>query len=105
MDRFPQWREVLQIAPDVQTVKTVMRDYVASLSPLLGVLPDSCRHALEGEGGELDIQAAAVALLQEELTYSGSEEGRVLLHEIAYTFASAAVRITLLYSRPAPSLA
>ena len=99
MDRFPQWREVLQLAPDVRTVRNVMQDYVESLTPILAVLPAASRRILEAKD-DLDIQAAAVALLQEELTFCGSDDDRALLHEVAYTFASAAVRITMLYSRP-----
>jgi len=97
MQRFLHWREVLQLAPDVKTVNAVMHDYVRELSPLLDALPRPCRDALEGH---FDVQAAAVSLLHEELRFKGSEELRVLLHEVAYTFASGAVRITLLHSKP-----
>ena len=98
MHRFLQWREVLQLAPNVKAVKAIMRDYVDSLRPLVGTLPSECQKALLGE--ELDVQAVAVMLLHEDLRYQGSEEMRGLLHEIAYTFASAAVRMTLLHAKP-----
>jgi hypothetical protein len=102
MDRFLQWREVLQLAPDIKTVEAIMRDYAEALGPVVGTLPEDCQRALRGEA---DVQATAVVLLQEELRFGGSEEARAVLHEIAYTFASAAVRITLLYSRPAKATA
>ena len=97
MDRFLQWREVLQLAPNQKAVNAIMRDYVTSISPVLDTLPKECRDAVRGD---FDIQAAAVALLHSELRYKGSEETRAVLHEVAYTFASAAVRVTLLHPRP-----
>lgn len=98
MHRFMQWREVLQLAPNVKAVKAIMRDYIDSLRPIVGTLPIACQKAMLAE--DLDVQAAAVTLLHEELRFQGSEEARNLLHEIAHTFASAAVRITLLYAKP-----
>jgi hypothetical protein len=97
MDRYTRWREALQQAPDVEAVNAIMRDYVDELGPVTGVFPGHCQAVIRGE---LDIQAAAVVLLQCELAFSGSKEARALLHEVAYTFASAAVRITLLHGRP-----
>ena len=96
MYRFGKWREALQLAPNVKTLHALMRDYVAILRPELEKLPPDCRHLLEGE---VDVQAAAVALLKEELRFQGPEETRELLHEVAHTFASAAIRITLLHPR------
>jgi hypothetical protein len=98
MDRFPQWREAIQIAPDTQVVKGVMQDYVASISPVLPLLPKGCREALQGE--DLDVQSIAVSLLREELRFDGPEDARSLLNDIAHTFAAAAVRITQLHPRP-----
>jgi len=34
MERFQQWREVLQVAHDVQTVRTVMRDGAVRITVL-----------------------------------------------------------------------
>ena len=75
-----------------------MRDYVHAVSPVLEALPQECRDAVRGD---FDVQAAAVAFLQAELRFHGPEEQRALLHEMAHTFASAAVRLTLLHPRPA----
>jgi hypothetical protein len=98
MDRFLEWREVLQLAPNLKAVNAIMQDYVKEFGPVLEALPKECRDALRGD---IDVQAAAVALLQAELRFKGSDEQRAVLHEIAHTFASAAVRVTLLYPRPA----
>jgi hypothetical protein len=89
-----KWRELLQVAPDVKAVEAIMHDYVATIAPLVEAMPGECAQALQGE---LDIQAAAVSLLQAELRFQGSPEMGALLHEVTYTFASAAVRITLLH--------
>jgi hypothetical protein len=94
VDQFVKWRERLQLAPDVKTVEAVMRDYVGTIRPVLAALPGDCSGMLQGD---FDIQTAAVSLLQEELRFRGSPELGALLHEITYTFASAAVRITLLH--------
>jgi hypothetical protein len=98
VDQAVKWRELVQLAPDVKTVQAIMRDYVGTITPIIGMLPQDCAEVLRGE---LDIQAAAVCLLQAELRVQGSSEARALLHEVAYTFASASVRITLLHVNPA----
>jgi hypothetical protein len=98
MDRYQRWREALQLAPNPFTVRGIVADYVQSLRPIMEVLPRDCRDALWR--GEVDIQGAAVTLLQAEMRATGSDEERALLHEIAHTLASAAVRITVLHSRP-----
>lgn len=102
MERFVNvnWREVLQLAPNVKAIEDIMREYVQAITPALAALPVECQKALVRE---TDVQALAVALLQAELRFSGDEDARALLHEVAYTFASAAVRVTLLHPRPAVS--
>ncbi len=98
MHRFQKWREALQLAPDIHTVNGIVRDYVEAIRPILGMLPEECRRIVLQ--AEPNIQSAAVTLLQAELRFDGVEEVRALLHEIAHTFASAAVRMTLLHPRP-----
>jgi len=96
----PKWRETLQLAPDVKTVEGVMRDYVHALGPeALGKLPPECQRALRGV---LEVQGAAVILLRTELGFRGPDEAGALLRDIAFTFASAAVRITQLQAKSAP---
>ena len=97
MHRFQKWREALQLAPDADTVEGVVRDYVEAIWSVVGVLPEDCGRVLLQP--DLNIQSAAVTLLQAELRASGDEEQRALLHEIAHTFAAAAVRMTLLHPR------
>ena len=95
MDGPLNWREVVQLAPHVKDVQAVLHDYVEAMAPSLDTLPEECRRVLQGE---FDVQTAAVTLLQAELRFSGPPEVRALLHEVAYTFASAAVRMSLLHS-------
>ena len=92
---FQKWREALQLAPNEKAVRGIVRSYVDEIRPLLGVLPPDCREMLAAQ--DIDIQAAAVGLLQAELRFTGTDEMREFLHELAYTFASASVRITLLH--------
>jgi hypothetical protein len=99
MHSFLRWREVLLIAPDAKTVNAIMRDYVDSLGPLTGALPAECQEALNGA---LDLRDAAVTLLQTEMSYAEVGE---LLHEVAHTFAAAAVRLTMIHGRPVPAAA
>lgn len=102
LHRFQKWREALQLAPNARAVQGIVRDYVEAIGPLLGVLPADCVRMLLQDN--LDIQAAAVTLLQCELRFDGPEQDRALLHEIAHTLAAAAVRITLLHPRlPVPN--
>ena len=97
MHRFQRWRETLQKAHTEDDVGRVMRDYVATLTPeVVRLLPDDCQRAL----GDPDIQAAAVALLQCELGYRGSDSVAAVMHEIAHTFAAAATRLTAIKREP-----
>ena len=103
MHRFMNWRELLQLAPNAKAVNAIMRDYLLAIEPLLGSLPEECQRTLRLDE-ELDVQVAAVTLLHCELRFHGSDEARTFLHEVAHTFAAAAVRITLLHGTPiAPS--
>jgi hypothetical protein len=102
MDRPNQWHELLLLATSVTTVREIMRDYVRALGPLVEALPPTCREALQQD---TDIQEAAVALLHCEMRFQGSDEEREFLHELAHTFASAAVRITVLHTRSGSSVA
>jgi hypothetical protein len=101
MNGFESCRAMLQVAPNAQAVTSIMRDYVRILGPLVEALPESCRAVLSDD---LDVQEVAVTLLRAELRFEGSEEAREILHECAHTFASAAVRLTLLHERPSVSM-
>jgi hypothetical protein len=98
MHRFERWREMLQGAHTHRAVEVVMRDYVESLPPgTIGVLPLECQHAL----GDSDISAAAVSLLQCEMTAKNlSPDVATVLHEIAHTFAAASVRLRSMHAPP-----
>jgi hypothetical protein len=100
MHRFVKWREALNLAPSAAALDGVMRDYVDTLAPLLAVLPEDCRRAL---APPIDIQWAAVTLMQAELRCEGSADSRALLHEVAHTFAAAALRVTQLHVARRPT--
>jgi len=97
LHRFQKWRDALQVAPNVNAINALMRDYVAAIGvAVIDTLPAACRQALLQP--DLDVQAAAVTLLQSEMSLTGAtDELRALLHEIAHTFAAASVRITSLH--------
>jgi hypothetical protein len=94
MYSFHKWLEALLTTVDEESIKSVMRDYRDTLErTVLKLLPGDCQQALK----EPDIQAAAVALLHCEMRFKGSEDVRELLHEIAHTYAAAALRVTALH--------
>ena len=100
MHRFQKWRDALQIAPDEKTLMALMRDYVNGLRPdVLDTLPDGCRRVLS-DSATLDVNSAAVTLLHEELAHRGVPGVGDVLHEIAHTFAAAAVRLARLRGQP-----
>ena len=91
MHRFQEWRDALNAAPDIDAVVRIMESYRAAIDHFLTILPPECRRALAHS--PLDIQTGAVTLLLAELSYRGSEEIEEVIHEVAHTFASAAVQI------------
>ena len=97
MHTFERWRDRLQLAPNMSAVTSMMNDYVDAIGPVIAVLPPACQRALRSP---VDVQAVAVTLLQEELCFRGSAETAAVLHEVAHTFAAAAVRITALHGKP-----
>ena len=100
MNRFESSRSLLQVAPNAEAVNAIMRDHVASLGPLVEVLPENCRAMLSRD---FDVHEVAVTLLRAESRFDGSDEAREFLHDLAHTFASAAVRLTFLHERPRAS--
>ena len=91
MHRFEQWRDALNAAPDIEAVAGIMEDYRTAIDHFLTILPPECRRALTPS--PLDIQTAAITMLLAELSFRGSEEVEEVVHEVAHTFASAAVRV------------
>lgn len=67
-----------------------MRDYVHALpADVRRALPVDCQLALSEP---IDVQEAALILVQAELADVGRGREQAELHEIAHTFAAAAVR-------------
>jgi hypothetical protein len=88
--RFNHWREKIQDARNESSLAIVIRDYRSTLSPaIVDSLPSECRDSLDNN----DIPGAALTLLQCEVTHKGSPEVAAFLHEVAQTYAAAAVKI------------
>ena len=103
MHRFQKWRDALQVAPNEAAVIGVMHNYVESLPDVVrAILPRECTEALKPP---FDVSHAAVTLLQAELFHRGDEEERKVLHEVAHTFAVAAVRLASVSAGQAPATA
>jgi hypothetical protein len=100
MHTFERWREGLQFAPNAEAVQSVVDDYLNAIRSVIGLLPPDCQRCLRAP---MDIQDAAVTLLQAELRFNGSAETAAVLHEVARTFAVAAVRITQLHGKSPPA--
>jgi hypothetical protein len=100
MHTFERWREGLQFAPDAEAVRSVVDDYLDAIRSVTALLPPECQRCLSAP---VDIQDAAVTLLQAELRFAGSAETAAVLLEVARTFAVAAVRITQLHGKSPPS--
>lgn len=101
MHRFQKWRDALQLAASQRSVTRVMRDYAQALPPeVRRTLSPDCQYAL---AEPIDVQLAAVTLLQAELAHVGTSRETETLHEIAHTFAAAALRFRELPERTQPN--
>ena len=93
MHRFSVWRDSIRLARDERTIEATLAEYVACLRPHdIAALSPRCRRVL----GDPTLEVAQIAeeLLREELHHRGNEQIRSMLHEIAHTFAAAAVRLS-----------
>jgi hypothetical protein len=101
MHRFQKWRDALQMAPTQKAVAGVVADYIAALpQEAWEALPEDCVAMLKSSG---DVQTIAVCLVQAELNFRGSPEAAAIVHEVAHTFAVAAVRLTSLHGTLIPT--
>ena len=90
MYRFHHWRVQIQDARDERAIIDVSRNYRQTLTPaMVASLPEECREALE----KGDIPDAALKCLQAEMRCQDTPEVTALLHEVAHTYAAAAVRV------------
>jgi hypothetical protein len=90
MHRFHHWRVRIQDAIDERAIVNVIREYRLTLTiEMLKLLPEDCRKALEGN----DIQDTALRCLQAEMRSHDTPELMALLHEVAQTYAAAALRV------------
>ena len=96
MHRFHHWRVRIQDARTERAIAQVVQDYRLTLSPaMVESLPEPCREAVHNP----DLASAAITLLQCETAFRGVPEVAALLHEIAHTFAAAAVKLAGLRAR------
>lgn len=86
----------MQAAHTEQDVRKTLDAYVATLVPVMTALPDDVRNALASD----DIQGAAVTMLHAEMRQHGEGDLAGLLHEIAHTYAAAAVRLAKIRREP-----
>jgi len=101
MHRFQKWRDALQLAPSQAAVAGVVADYIAALpAEAWAALPADCVAILRSS---TDVQTVAVCLVQAELNFRGSPEAAAIVHEVAHTFAVAAVRLTSLHGAVIPT--
>jgi hypothetical protein len=90
MYRSHHWRAEIQDAPDVQRLLCVIQEFRDVLpAQALELLPPECRDSLDRD----DIPHVARTFLQAAMTAEACPEAMALLHEIARTYATAAVRI------------
>lgn len=93
----------MSLSADPKAVAAVLQEYRACITPeQQALLPAACREAFGDTS--MDIQTAAVTLLQEELAFSGTPESAALLHEIAHTFAAASTRLAQIHGRMEPTV-
>lgn len=93
MYRFHHWRVQIQDARDERAVYRVIQDYRLTIpSAMMELLPPECRDAIDGG----DLASAALTLLQAEMKLKSTPEATALLHEVAHTYAAAAVRTAAL---------
>ena len=90
MHRFHHWRVRIQDAHDERAIANIIREYRGTITPaMFDLLPEDCRKALEGG----DIQDAARKCLEAEMRSRDTPEITAVLHEVAHTYAAAAVRL------------
>ena len=90
MHRFYHWRVRIQDAHGERAIAQVIAEYLSMLSPaMIASLPGPCQDALRNR----DLAQAAITLLKCEVEFNGPPDVAALLHEIAHTYAAAAVKI------------
>ena len=96
MHRFHHWRVQIEDARDQRTLARVIQDYRLTLTPaMVKSLPVECREAVERN----DIPDVALKCLEAEMRCQGTPELTNLLHEVAHTYAAAAVKLNALRDR------
>ena len=99
MHRFIKWRDALNATRTVAGVRSVMREYLDAIGKdVLSELPERFLRQIDVE----DIPGCAIALIREELQFTGDQEAAAVLHEVAHTFVAASNRIAAIQARGQP---
>ena len=90
MHRFHHWRVQIEDSRDERDLARIIQDYRLTLTPaMVESLPPECRDAIDGN----DISHTALKCLQAEMRCRDTSELTDLLHEVAHTYAAAAVKL------------
>jgi len=90
--RYERWRPLIEGTRSEDALVAVMRQYCDTLLPSdISRLPEKCPTC--SVGMVTDIGELAVEFTSIELKFSGNEETRDLLHDLALTFCAAAEQL------------
>ncbi len=95
-------REQLHAARNQKAVSRLVREYVNAIpGAQLARLPVPCQALLLR--AHLGVEAAAVALVREELRFGGGGEARALLREVTAALVAAANRLVQIEAHTPPA--
>ena len=96
------WPHVLDGAKTEQDLVTIVREYLATLSPSeIARLPEICRPGKISDGE--DVSELAFRLTREHLSFPGPLADRLLLERLMGFFSHATARLSVLQSAASPS--
>jgi hypothetical protein len=87
--RYERWRPLIEASRNEEALMAVMREYCDTLLPSdMSKLPGNCPPC--AVQAITDIGELAVGFTSLELKYTGEEDTRAMLHDLALTFCAAA---------------
>jgi hypothetical protein len=90
--RYERWRPLIEASRNEDALVAVMRQYCDTLLPSeISRLPEPCPQCAVST--VTDISELAVEFTSIELKYSGDEDTRLMLHDLALTFCAAAEQL------------
>ena len=92
MQRFQSWSRRIRTATTAAAVLEVMASFLGSIPPSdLDRLPREIRAELDRD--REDIPALALDVLREDLSFTGDDSTREVLHDVALAYAEASGRL------------